>query len=165
MNRFLWITGGDRRRLKIAALCQFALAGQPVIYYGTEVGLSQHRDVRQDQFGIMEEARLPMIWDERQDAGLLAFYKQLIRLRSTHGSLRSGARRILYADADVLAFEREKQAPGVAAVFNLASEARRVTLEGDWQELLLATDPACDLKTVSGQAMVELPPLSGVYMK
>ena len=60
MNRFLWITGGDKRRLKLAALCQFALAGQPVIYYGTEVGLSQERDVRQDHpWGIYRYAHIP----------------------------------------------------------------------------------------------------------
>jgi hypothetical protein len=29
------------RRLKIAALIQFALPHSPIIYYGTEVGLSQ----------------------------------------------------------------------------------------------------------------------------
>ena len=41
MNRFLFSVGGDVRRLKLAALCQFTLPGPPIIYYGTEVGLSQ----------------------------------------------------------------------------------------------------------------------------
>ena len=46
MNRFLWVVGGDTRRLRLAAMCQFALPGPPIVYYGTELGLSQRRDVR-----------------------------------------------------------------------------------------------------------------------
>ena len=41
MNRYLWAVQGDIDSLKMAALCQFTLAGPPVIYYGTEAGLSQ----------------------------------------------------------------------------------------------------------------------------
>lgn len=76
MNRFLWAVNGDRRRLKLAALCQFTLPQPPIIYYGTEVGLSQVENV-----GRLEESRLPMLWGKQQDAALLAFYKQLIALR------------------------------------------------------------------------------------
>ena len=74
MNRFLWIVRGDTRRLKLAALCQFTLPGPPIVYYGTEVGLSQQRDVRSaDGSGHPEEVRLPMPWGATQDAGLLRF--------------------------------------------------------------------------------------------
>ncbi len=77
MNRFLWVVHGDVRRLKLAALCQFTLPGPPIIYYGTEVGLSQKAHV-----GPMEECRLPMIWDEAaQDRHLLGFYEDVIALR------------------------------------------------------------------------------------
>ena len=40
MNRFLWIVRGDIRRLRLAALCQFTLPNPPIVYYGTEVGMS-----------------------------------------------------------------------------------------------------------------------------
>jgi glycosidase len=73
MNRFLWRVDGDKRRLRLAALCQFTLPGPPIIYYGTEVGLSQLEPV-----GRLEEARLPMSWGNEQDASLLAFYQDLI---------------------------------------------------------------------------------------
>lgn len=45
MNRFLWVARGDVRRLKLAALLQFMLPGPPVIFYGTEVGVTQLRDL------------------------------------------------------------------------------------------------------------------------
>ena len=65
MNRFLWVVGGDTRRLRLAALCQFTLPGPPIVYYGTEVGLSQRRDVRYaDGSGHPEESRLPMPWGD-----------------------------------------------------------------------------------------------------
>ena len=68
--------GGDTRRLKLAALCQFTLPQPPIIYYGTEVGLSQRQGV-----GRLEEARLPMLWGDDQDRVVLNFYRDLIALR------------------------------------------------------------------------------------
>src|SRR6185436_3610166 len=81
MNRFLWVSGGDLRKLKLSALCQFTLVGAPVIYYGSATRLSQQADVMQHGRAIHEEARLPMIWGAGQDQTLLAFYKDLIALR------------------------------------------------------------------------------------
>jgi glycosidase len=76
MNRFLWLAGGKVDRLKLAALCQFTLPGPPILYYGTEVGLSQRRGL-----GRLEEARLPMSWGAEQDPDLLNFYRRLLALR------------------------------------------------------------------------------------
>jgi cyclomaltodextrinase / maltogenic alpha-amylase / neopullulanase len=76
MNRFLWIVGEDKRRLKLAALCQFTLPNPPIIYYGTEVGVSQRATV-----GRLEESRVPQSWGEQQDRELLEFYQRLIRFR------------------------------------------------------------------------------------
>lgn len=92
MNRFLWVARGDIRRLMQAAVCQFTHGAVPVIYYGTEVGLSQQRDVKQDNFGIMEEARLPMPWGKAQNQELFSFYQKLIKLRNESSALRQGTR-------------------------------------------------------------------------
>lgn len=166
MNRFLLAAGGDKRRLKLAALSQFSLSGQPVIYYGTEVGLSQERDTRYpDGRGVPEEARLPMLWDEGQDADLLAFYKQLVALRKKDASLRRPTHRILYASADMLAYTAEQDDLGVVTLLNLADEPRRILLPGDYKEQLLATDAKCEVKFSSGQAQVVLPALAGMYLK
>lgn len=83
MNRFLWLVGGDKRRLKLAALAQFSLPVPPILYYGTEVGLSQRAEV-----GRLEESRLPMLWDGEQDQELLAFFQALIGFRHAHPALR-----------------------------------------------------------------------------
>ncbi|MCE7946959.1 MAG: alpha-amylase [Chloroflexi bacterium CFX4] len=93
MNRFLWAARGDMRRLMLAAVCQFTLSAVPIIYYGTEVGLSQRRDIRQGEFAIMEESRLPMLWEpEQQQRELFTFYQRLIKLRRELSALRNGTR-------------------------------------------------------------------------
>jgi glycosidase len=101
MNRFLWMAGGDVRRLKLAATLLMTLPGMPVIYYGTEVALTQRHD------GALEnaEARLPMLWGADQDADLLAFFQRLGRLRAESPALRRGSRRTLHADSNVLVYE------------------------------------------------------------
>ncbi len=101
MNRFLWLVGGDIRKLKCAALIQFTLAGAPIVYYGTEVGLSQLRDVHHPQTGynILEESRLPMLWEDAQNMELRAYYQWLIQLRRDHRSLRRGEQQIIWAAA------------------------------------------------------------------
>lgn len=79
MNRFLWIVGGDTRRLKIAALLQLALPSPAVVYYGTEVGLNQWRDLtHEDGSRRLEESRPPMLWNSDQDKDLLDFYRSLV---------------------------------------------------------------------------------------
>ena len=77
-DRFLFVAGGDKARLKRAAAAQMRLPAPPIIYYGTEVGLSQTRSKR----GLgLEVSRAVMPWGDEQDADLLAFYQEIIRER------------------------------------------------------------------------------------
>lgn len=141
MNRFLWAVGGDRRRLRLAALCQFTLPGPPIIYYGTEVGLSQRRDVRYpDGSGHPEEARLPMLWGDQQDQELLAFYTALIRLRRAGTPTWYEQRETLLVDDDqgLLAYACGRY----AVVLNNSPQPRTVRLPGyAGMEIVLATEP------------------------
>jgi cyclomaltodextrinase len=91
MHRFLWLAEGRVERLKLAATCHLTLDGTPIIYYGTEVGLSQYSDARKEN----AYARAPMFWDERQDRELLEHYRRLIALRHQHPALRTGTRTTL----------------------------------------------------------------------
>jgi glycosidase len=165
MNRFLWSAKGDLRKLKLAALCQFTLAGPPVIYYGTEVGLSQERDVRQGGWAIHEETRLPMLWGGAQDADLLNFYRQLGRVRADEIALRRGTRQTLLADERVLAYRRTHEAQSVVAVLNPSAEAAEVTLPIEERNLLLATEAACRVNAEVAGVRISLLPLSGVLLK
>jgi glycosidase len=140
MNRFLWAAKGDVRRLRIAALCQFTLSGPPVIYYGTEVGLSQARDVRQDGRGLPEESRLPMLWGNDQDTDMLEYYRQLIRLRSELSPLKRGKIEIVSADKDRLVYTRG-EAGEILVVLNLSLNHQKVDLLNQWDKIILQTNP------------------------
>ncbi|MBN2472350.1 MAG: alpha-amylase [Anaerolineae bacterium] len=77
-DRFLYIAGEDKEALKRAAAAQMRLPAPPVIYYGTEVGLSQATS----KHGLgLEVSRAVMPWGAAQDAGLLAFYREIIAER------------------------------------------------------------------------------------
>jgi glycosidase len=80
MNRFLYECRNDTEKLKAAARFQFSLNQPPIIYYGTEVGMTHQLPVGSDGMHSDLQARQPMIWN-RPDRDLLAFYKQLIRDR------------------------------------------------------------------------------------
>jgi cyclomaltodextrinase / maltogenic alpha-amylase / neopullulanase len=159
MNRFLWIVRGDVRRLKLAALCQYTLPHPPILYYGTEVGLSQHRDVRHaDGSGHPEESRLPMRWGEAQDTNLLRFYQQLGALRKATAPVWRGPRRTVALD-DARGQYAYRCGDWLVALNN-GPQAGRVPLpRGPWA-LALATDDA----TVAGGG-VALPPFGGAVLR
>ena len=164
MNRFLWAAGNNKRRLRLAAFCQFTLSGPPVIYYGTEVGLSQQRDVRQNGHGLPEEARLPMLWGLEQDLKLLSYYRKLAALRHEFPALRQpGGLRILHAEGGLLAYERA----GLLVCLNLANHLEVLNLPGlaSRPQLLLEANGSVTLDSDGADGMqVDLPALGGAVM-
>jgi glycosidase len=91
MHRFLWLAAGDVARLRLASACALTLEGTPIIYYGTEVGLSQGGDAHLENAW----ARGAMLWGAQQGTDLLAYFQRLIALRRAHPALRRGTLRQL----------------------------------------------------------------------
>ena len=64
-------------KLKAAAKIQFSQDQPSIIYYGTEIGISQNKSMWNiPAYGDLQ-ARQPMNW-KIQDKNLLKFYKELI---------------------------------------------------------------------------------------
>lgn len=81
MNRILFRLGNDKAKLRDAAALQFSLDQPVIIYYGTEVGMTQNQSSKGISHGDLF-ARQPMIWNEsEQDRDLLGFYQELIAAR------------------------------------------------------------------------------------
>ncbi len=97
MNRFLWAAGNDKQLLRMAAALLLGFGGTPIIYYGSEVGLSQPRA----KGHYREEARHPMLWGDSQDLALLAEFRRLIAFRRSHPAL-------VYGEIETLALDDEK---------------------------------------------------------
>ncbi|MBX5458478.1 MAG: DUF3459 domain-containing protein [Thermogemmatispora sp.] len=157
MNRFLFITGNRPELLKLAALCQFTLAPTPIIYYGTEIGMSQRADVLSKAFGGDAEARADMPWrPEDWNQELLAFYRALIHLRRSLPVLTYGARRVVHLDARQATYAYLRtQTPGqrlergdVLVLFNLSEQPQTVVLPE------VALPPAATTLLANGQAPV-----------
>jgi|AGTN01.2.fsa_nt_gi Glycosidases len=155
MNRFLWLTKGDTRKLKLAALYQFCLPMPPIIYYGTEIGLSQRTAV-----GRLEESRLPMNWDDSQDHSLMSFYKDLTFFRHSSSDNNFSTRRIIRTDD-----EKEILVMQVGDYILMTNNGRMkqsVDLRvGNFElEMIVRTD---DEISIDGDDLV-LPPFSGAVL-
>jgi glycosidase len=164
MNRFLWAASNNKRRLRLAALCQFTLSGPPVIYYGTEVGLSQQRDVRQEGLGLPEEARLPMPWESLQDQKLFAYYRNLIALRREHPALRQPGLQILHAAGSLLAYQRGE----LIVCLNLANhlEVLDLPVPASTAELILEANSSVLLESdANANLQMSLPAWGGAVIK
>jgi len=80
MDRFLFECKGNIDKLKQAVTLQFLLPQPPIIYYGTEIGMSQQRSLWTMKTHGDLQARQPMQW-HHQNKELLDFYKKLIKER------------------------------------------------------------------------------------
>jgi len=83
MNRFLYDAGQNIEKLKTAFIIQFSLPQPPIIYYGTETGLSHHKPVQWNIPFSDLQARKPMPWNELNQS-LINFVKHEINRRKKH---------------------------------------------------------------------------------
>ena len=95
MTRILYLAGEDKAKVRLAALVLFTLSAPPVIYNGTEVGISQRNPL-----GRFEEARLPILWGNEQDKDLLAYFRRLGALRKQFPSLTSRKREVVHLNVE-----------------------------------------------------------------
>lgn len=77
MNRFMVTTENDVRLLKLALLVLYGLPGPPIIYYGTEIPLSQNRSIHAKDAQGFDEARLPMQWARVDESSLIEYLSKL----------------------------------------------------------------------------------------
>ena len=133
MDRFLWEAKGDKEKLKLAAVCQFTLAGAQYIYYGTEVGLTQDEPCFDENTGrlIFDNSRNFMLWGEEQDKELYNFYKKLIKIKRENPILATSQREDLIVDDDakVWAYIKYNQTRAVIVILNLSQTEQKISLD------------------------------------
>lgn len=166
MDRFLWAAGGNLEALKLAALCQFTLPGAPLIYYGTEVGLSQERATRDRRggFGKLEEARLPMPWGAGQNKELLQYYRQLAALRQREKALRRGGWELESFSTNAIAYRRSIGEDRLLIVLNLSPENCDFPIPPEFDRLIFTTPTGpADIPIPAGS--LQLHPCSGAVLR
>ena len=93
-----------KSRLKAATALMFFLPGVPSIYYGDEAGLQGYKD----PFN-----RRCYPWGH-EDQDLIAFHKELARIRKAYRVFKDGRLAFLPAQDDVMAFARHYKSAGIA---------------------------------------------------
>ncbi|AIQ63272.1 cyclomaltodextrinase [Paenibacillus stellifer] len=144
-SRLLSLPGGNKKKLKMAAVLQFTFMGTPCIYYGDEVGLDGGED---------PGCRKCMEWDpNKQDRDLLAFYRKLIDIRKSHPALRTGTLTFLDAgNSGKLAYERRLDGESVIVLFNREDSGVTFRLpvpEAGWRDLFTGEIYKADRGTLS----------------
>jgi len=82
MDRFLFTCRNNKYLLQKAATLQFSLPQPPIIYYGTETGMTQQKSLWDTKTYGDLLARQPMNW-QNPDTNLIKFYKNLITEKKT----------------------------------------------------------------------------------
>jgi cyclomaltodextrinase len=165
-ERFLHLAGNDKARLRLAALVLFTLSGPPIVYCGTETGLSQERPMLQNGRNIFEECRLPMNW-ETADADLQAYFRQLAGLRRAHPFLQNGTRQVVLLDETTHTYAYLRSSPDGRALvaLNLDRSPQTLVLPASG----LGEAPSDQLNghpvRVRGERLeLDLPPQSGAFL-
>lgn len=121
-ERFLTSVNENENRLRLAALLQMTYVGMPMIYYGTEVGMTGFND---------PDCRKTMVWDKKkQNKALLEYYKKLIEIRKANPALTKGKVKTILLDEvkQVYSYLREYQDQQIAAVVNSLPRKQTITI-------------------------------------
>ncbi|MEI7527685.1 MAG: glycoside hydrolase family 13 protein [Elusimicrobiota bacterium] len=150
--------GGDKQRVKLAAVFSFLFPGAVNLYYGEELGLPGTLD---------HGTRRGMPWNNKKswDTDLLGLYKKLAALRRDEPVIKTGRFAFLkkHCDGRTLAFRR--YLPGgrqLVCLLNHSGEQKELALETALFEKKprIAVNGGVKITAAAGKLMASLPPRS-----
>ncbi|KXG44401.1 glycoside hydrolase family 13 protein [Tepidibacillus decaturensis] len=159
-ERFLTSVGEKEELLRLAALFQMTYIGMPMVYYGTEIGMTGKND---------PDCRKTFVWDEKeQNRDLFDYYKKLIQIRKSNLELTHGDVETVLIDEinQVYAFARNYEGKSAVVVINSLQKEQEVEIPvakktGKVKDLLTKeTYPVKD-----GKVKVKLTGYQGVILK
>lgn len=127
-----------RAKMMVAAALQITAKGQPVIYYGEEIGLSGANDYP------YQTNRYDFDWSLANDENpMLVHYKTLLAARNKYSKVFAKGDRTKIAGSDELGFmlfNRSYQNQNVVVGLNVANEAKSVTITLPFAKNATVTD-------------------------
>lgn len=128
-NGFLKVRlSDDVGKFLVASSLQFTAKGQPVIYYGEEIGQSGKKD--NFNKGIFSENRYDFAWDKIENNEILNHYKKMISIRNAFPEIfAKGDRENLYMDEDVSVFQRSYGDENIIVGLNTSDEAKDISFD------------------------------------
>ncbi|MFC4557681.1 pullulanase [Virgibacillus kekensis] len=128
---FLYSAGGDEGKLMVAASLQMTAKGQPVIYYGEELGLTGKNNYP------FYDNRYDMDWSLTENNPVLEHYQKTLDFREQFSEILAQGTRNELAGSNAegyLLFERSHNGDSVYVGLNVSSEKKEVTLAVDSTE-------------------------------
>ena len=169
MTRILYLAREDKAKVRLAALVLFTLSAPPVIYNGTEIGVSQRNPL-----GRFEEARLPMPWQDKADGDLLRYFRHLGALRKQFSVLASGLRKAVHLNIQqgTYAYLRTSETDAILIALNTSRRSQTINVPISLgQHRDAETAPTLEDRlngnsvTVSEDSIsISLPPQSGAFI-
>lgn len=162
MTRILYLAKEDKAKVKLAAFVLFTLSAPPVIYNGTEVGVSQRNPL-----GRFEEARLPMLWEDEADKDLLDYFRRLGALRKQFSVLVSGRRQVVHLDVrkGTYAYLRTSETDAILIALNTSRRSQTIDVPISSLQVsakdLLNNNP---VKLSEDSVQISLPAQSGAFI-
>lgn len=128
-NGFLKVRlSDDVGKFLVASSLQLTAKGQPVIYYGEEIGQSGKKD--NFDKGIFSENRYDFAWDKIENNEILNHYKKMIAIRNAFPEIfAKGSRENLYMDEDVSVFQRSYGDENIIVGLNTSDEAKDISFD------------------------------------
>ena len=125
-----------KRRLKLAAVLQYTLPGNPMIYYGDERGMEGYEDPTN---------RKTVDWKHR-DEDIFALYKKLGRIRKKYASVFRGTT-YLETGNGMAVFHRMARSRELTVLVNSGNTVLTYYIDGKYVDLL--TDREYDFGDIS----------------
>ena len=120
--------GGDVGKFLVASSLQLTAKGQPVIYYGEEIGQSGKKD--NFDKGIFSENRYDLDWSKTENNPILDHYKKLIAIRKAYPEIFArGDRKNLYKDDSVSVFARSLGDKELIIGLNTSDEEKTISFD------------------------------------
>ncbi|MCA1060775.1 pullulanase [Rossellomorea aquimaris] len=153
---FLYSLGGDKGKLKLAASLQATSKGQPVIYYGEELGQSGANNYPQ------YDNRYDLNWDDVENNDVLDHYTKILNFRGAHSDVFAKGERHTVGGSNsdkFLVFSRDYKDDSVYVGLNVADEAKEITLTVDSPDSVVTNGSSGETYTTteSGKVMLTLP--------
>lgn len=126
-NGFLKVRlSGDLGKFLVASSLQLTAKGQPVIYYGEEIGQSGKKD--DFEKGIYSENRYNFDWDKVENNEILDHYKKMLKIRNAFADVfAKGDRENIYMDEEVSVFERAYGDKKLLVGLNTSEEPKEIS--------------------------------------
>ena len=135
------------KRLRLAVAIQMAIPGIPCIYYGDEAGMEGYKD---------PFSRLPYPWGG-EDTELVSFYREIVQARRAERIFADGTVSFVYADADILCFERHKREFMVVVLVNRGRDIYEIHADCKGVDLMTGVESRDFILGAESFAWIRLP--------